>query len=104
MLIVNTDYVSGKTLETLELVKGSTIQSKHIGRDIGASLKTIIGGELKGYTEMMEDARRIATSRMVKEAERLGADAVVNVRYATSAIMQGAAEVIVYGTAVKFIN
>ena len=104
MLIVNTDYVSGKTLETLELVKGSTIQSKHIGRDIGASLKTIVGGELKGYTEMMEDARRIATSRMVKEAERLGADAVVNVRYATSAIMQGAAEVIVYGTAVKFIN
>ena len=87
----------------LGLVKGSTIQSKHIGKDIGASFKTIIGGELKGYTEMMEEARTIATDRMVKEAQALGADAIVNVRFATSAIMQGAAEVIAYGTAVKFI-
>ena len=104
MKLYNTDYVEGTKLEMLELVKGSTIQSKHIGKDIGASFKTIIGGELKGYTEMMEDARRIATERMIAEAEKLGADAVVNVRYATSAIMQGAAEVIVYGTAVKFVG
>ena len=103
MLIVTTDYIEGKTLQMLGLVKGSTIQSKHIGKDIGAGLKTIIGGELKAYTEMMEEARRIATDRMLDEARHYGADAVVNVRYATSAIMQGAAEVIVYGTAVKFI-
>ena len=104
MKLYNTDYIEGTKLEMLELVKGSTIQSKHIGKDLGASFKTIIGGELKGYTEMMEDARRIATDRMIAEAEKLGADAVVNIRYATSAIMQGAAEVIVYGTAVKFVG
>lgn len=104
MIIVNTDYVSGVNVRTLGLVKGSTIQSKHLGKDIGAGLKTLIGGELKGYTEMMEEAREIATQRMIADAERLGADGVVNVRFATSAIMQGAAEVIVYGTAVKFEN
>lgn len=102
MLLVTTDYIEGKKFEMIGLVKGSTIQSKHIGKDIGASFKTIIGGELKAYTQMMEEARGIATQRMTDEAEKLGADAVVNVRYATSAIMQGAAEVIVYGTAVKF--
>ncbi|MBP5662446.1 MAG: YbjQ family protein [Clostridia bacterium] len=103
MFIVNTDYIEGKKFEMLGLVKGSTIQSKHIGKDIGASFKTIIGGELKGYTEMMEEARTIATKRMTEEAQALGADAIVNVRFATSAIMQGAAEVIAYGTAVKYI-
>lgn len=101
MFIVTTEQIEGKKLEMLGLVKGSTIQSKHIGKDLGASLKTIVGGELKGYTQMMEEARAIATERMVKEAEALGADAIVGVRYATSAIMQGAAEVIVYGTAVR---
>ena len=102
MLLVNTETIPGKNLETLGLVKGSTIQSKHIGKDIAAGFKTIVGGELKGYTEMMEDARRVATERMIAEAQVLGADAIVCVRFATSAIMQGAAEVIAYGTAVKF--
>ncbi|MBC6720888.1 YbjQ family protein [Treponema sp. Marseille-Q4130] len=102
MILVNTDYVSGKDLETIGLVKGSTIQSKNIGKDILQGLKTIIGGELKGYTEMMNEARALATKRMVQEAEQMGADAVVNIRYSSAAIMQNAAEVIAYGTAVKF--
>lgn len=102
MILVNTDYISGKELETLGLVKGSTIQSKHIGKDIMQSFKTIVGGELKAYNEMMIEARALATKRMVEEAESLGADAVVNIRYASAAVMQGAAEVIAYGTAVKF--
>ena len=104
MILVNTDYISGRELETLSLVKGSTIQSKHIGKDIAESFKTLVGGELKSYNEMMDEARALATKRMVEEAESLGADAVVNIRYASSAVMQGAAEVIVYGTAVKFID
>lgn len=104
MILVNTDYITGKELETLSLVKGSTIQSKHLGKDIAQAFKMMVGGELKSYNEMMNDARALATKRMVAEAEALGADAVVNVRYASSAVMQGAAEVIVYGTAVKFIN
>ena len=102
MLIVNTDYIPGKELEMLGLVKGSTIQTKHIGRDITQGLKTIVGGELGAYTQMMNDARQLATDRMVEEAKFLGADAVVNIRYTTSAVMQGAAEVMAYGTAVKF--
>ena len=104
MILVNTDYISGKELEILTLVKGSTIQSKNIGKDIAQSFKTLVGGELKAYNEMMNEARALATKRMVVEAEELGADAVINIRYASSAVMQGAAEVIVYGTAVKFIN
>ena len=95
-------YISGKELEMLGLVKGSTIQSKNIGKDISQALKTLVGGELKEYNEMMNDARALATKRMVAEAEALGADAVVNIRYASSAVMQGAAEVIAYGTAVRF--
>ena len=86
----------------LGLVKGSTIQSKNIGRDITQSFKTIVGGELGAYTEMMNDARALATKRMIAEAEGLGADAVVNVRYASATVMQGAAEVMAYGTAVRF--
>lgn len=104
MILVNTDYISGKELEMLGMVKGSTIQSKNIGRDITQSFKTIVGGELKSYTEMMNEARALATKRMVSEAEALGADAVINIRYASSAVMQGAAEVMAYGTAVKFTN
>ena len=104
MILVNTDFISGKELETLSLVKGSTIQSKHIGKDIAQSFKTLVGGELKSYNEMMNEARALATKRMIAEAEELGADAVINIRYASSAVMQGAAEIIVYGTAVKFIN
>ena len=103
MKTYTTDYVSGKQLQTLGLVEGSTVQSKHIGRDIAASFKTIVGGELKGYTEMMNDARRKATERMIAQAEALGADAIVCVRYASSAVMDGAAEIVAYGTAVKFV-
>ncbi|MCI8895493.1 MAG: YbjQ family protein [Lachnospiraceae bacterium] len=103
MILVNTDYITGKDLEMLGLVKGSTIQCKHIGKDIGAGFKNLIGGEMTAYTEMMDASRKIATDRMIAEAESMGADAVVNVRFATSAIVQGAAEVIAYGTAVKFV-
>ncbi len=102
MILVNTDYISGKELEMLGMVKGSTIQSKNVGKDITQSFKTLVGGELKGYTEMMNEARALATKRMVEEAERLGADAVVNIRYASASVMAGAAEVMAYGTAVKF--
>ena len=102
MILVNTEYITGKELEMLGIVKGSTIQSKNVGKDISQGLKTLIGGELKAYNEMMNDARAIATKRMIEEATNLGADAVVNIRYASSAIMQGVAEVIVYGTAVTF--
>ncbi|MDE5581429.1 MAG: YbjQ family protein [Treponemataceae bacterium] len=101
MILVNTDYITGKKLEMLGLVKGSTIQSKNVVRDITQGLKTLVGGELKAYNEMMNDARELATKRMIAEAESLGADAIVNIRYASSSVMQGAAEVIVYGTAVK---
>jgi uncharacterized protein YbjQ (UPF0145 family) len=104
MIIVNTDFISGRQLETLELVQGSMIQSKHVGKDIMAGLKTLVGGELKAYSEMINEARAIATKRMVERAESLGADGVINVRYATSAVMQGAAEVLVYGTAVKYVG
>ncbi len=102
MILVNTDYISGKELEMLGLVKGSTIQSKNIGRDISQSFKTLVGGELKAYAEMMNEARDLATRRMVEEAEKVGADAIVNVRYCSASVMQGAAEVMAYGTAVKF--
>ncbi len=102
MILVNTDYISGKEFEMLGLVNGSPIQSKNLGRDLTQGLKTIVGGELKAYNEMMNDARALATKRMVAEAEELGADAIVNIRYSSSAIMQAAAEVIAYGTAVKF--
>ena len=104
MILVNTDYISGKELEMLGLVKGSTIHSKHLGKDITSAFKGLVGGELVSYTEMMNEARAIATKRMVEEATALGADAIVNIRYASSAVMQGAAEVIAYGTAVKIIN
>ena len=103
MFLVKTEHIEGKRLEMLGLVKGSTIRSKHIGKDIGAGLKSLVGGELKAYTQMMEEARTIATDRMVAEAQALGADAVVNVRFATAAVTQGAAEVIAYGTAVRYL-
>lgn len=103
MFIVNTDYITGKEFEMLGMVKGSTIQTKNVGRDITQGFKTLVGGELTAYNEMMNEARALATKRMVQEAEALGADAIVNVRYASSAIMQGAAEVIAYGTAVKYL-
>lgn len=104
MILVNTDYITGKELELLGLVKGSTIQSKHLGKDIAQGFKTLVGGELKAYTEMMNDARELAVRRMEEEARALGADAVVNIRFASSAVMQGAAEVIAYGTAARFVS
>jgi len=103
MIIVTTDNINGKEFEMLGLVKGSTIQTVNAFRDIGAGFKTLVGGELKKYNEMMDKARDLATSRMVDEARSLGADAIVGVRYSSSSIMQSAAEVMAYGTAVKFI-
>ena len=102
MILTTTEHISGRELETLGLVRGSTIQSKNIGKDITQSFKTLVGGELKAYTEMMNEARALATKRMVEEAEQMGADAVVCMRYASASVMRGAAEVIAYDTAVKF--
>ncbi|MBR2827625.1 MAG: heavy metal-binding domain-containing protein [Bacilli bacterium] len=102
MLLVSTENVFGKEIsESLGIVKGEIVQSKNFGRDFMAGMKTLVGGEIKGYTEMIKEAREIATKRMIEDAEKLGADAVVGVRYGSSAVMQGAAEMIVYGTAVK---
>ena len=102
MLLLNIDYVPGRDIaEALGIVKGTTVQSKNFGRDFMAGMKTLVGGEIVGYTEMLTEARQIATKRMVDEAENLGADAVINVRYSSSSIMQGAAEVVAYGTAVR---
>ena len=104
MKLLTIDYVPGKEIEALGLVRGTTVQTKNVGKDFMAGMKTLVGGELTGYTEMLIEARRIATKRMVDEAEALGADAVVGVMYGSSAIMQGAAEVIAYGTAVRIIE
>jgi uncharacterized protein YbjQ (UPF0145 family) len=101
MILVNTDLITGKELETLGLVRGSIVQSRHLGKDLLQALKSLIGGELSAYSEMMNEARALATKRMTEDAQKLGADAVVNIRYASSAIMKNAAEVIAYGTAVK---
>jgi uncharacterized protein YbjQ (UPF0145 family) len=101
MIIVNIDYIPGKKIEILGMARGSIIQSKNLGKDIMSGFKTLVGGELTQYSEMMNEARAKATKRMVDDAESQGADAVINVRYASSAVMQGAAEVMAYGTAVK---
>ena len=101
MLLLNIDYVPGKEVEPLGLAKGTVVQSKNVGKDFMAGMKTLVGGEITGYTEMLVEARQIATKRMVDEAAAMGADAVINVRFGSSAVMQGAAEVIAYGTAVK---
>ena len=103
MILVTTEKVEGHEIkESLGVVKGEIVQSKNLGRDFMAGMKTLVGGEIKGYTEMIREARQIATKRMIDEARELDADAVVGVRYGSSAVMQGAAEIIVYGTAVKF--
>lgn len=102
MLLVNIDYLPGKELEVLGMVKGAVVYSRNLGKDFMAGMKTLVGGEIEGYTEMLNTARQIAVKRMVDEAEALGADAVINMRYGSSSVMQGAAEVIAYGTAVKF--
>ena len=102
MLLLNIDHIPGREIEALGIVKGSVVHSKHFGKDFMAGMKTLVGGEIESYTEMLDQARQIATKRMVDEATAMGADAVVNMRYGSSSVMQGAAEVIAYGTAVKF--
>lgn len=101
MLLLNIDHIPGQEIEALGIVKGSIVQTKHFGKDFMAGMKTLVGGELKSYTEMLNESRQIAVKRMVDEALKLGADAIINIRYATSSMMQGASEVIAYGTAVK---
>ena len=102
MLLVSIHQIPGREFEVLGMVKGCVVQSKNFGKDFMAGMKTLVGGEIKGYTEMLIEARQIATKRMVDEANALGADAVVGVTYGSSAVMQGAAEVIAYGTAVRY--
>lgn len=101
MKLLNIDYIPGSEIEALGIVKGTVVQSKNFGKDFMAGMKTLVGGEIAGYTEMLNEARQIAIKRMVDEAQKLGADAIINIRFSSSAIMQGAAEVIAYGTAVK---
>lgn len=101
MIIVTANEIIGKEIKEVKgLVQGSTVQSKHVGRDIGASLKTLVGGEIKGYSDLMKESREQALARMVKEAEKLGANAIIAMRYQTAQIMDSAAEVVAYGTAV----
>ncbi len=102
MILTTIDHLGDQQFEVLGLVRGATIQSKHIGKDITAGFKTLVGGEIKGYTEMMNESRAIATRRMVEEATALGADAVIGLLYGSSTVMAGAAEILAYGTAVKF--
>ena len=104
MMLVSIDTIPGRQYEALGIVKGTIVQTKNLGRDFMAAMKTLVGGEIVGYTEMLNEARQIATDRMVKEAEALGADAVIGIRYASSEVMQGAAEVFAYGTAVRFLS
>jgi uncharacterized protein YbjQ (UPF0145 family) len=101
MIVTNLEHIPGKTIKThFGLVQGNTIRAKHVGRDLMAGLKNIFGGELKGYTELLSESRQEATDRMIAQAQSLGANAVLNVRYSTSSITQGAAELYAYGTAV----
>ena len=103
MKILTIETIPGQSYEPLDIVKGTVVYSKNFGRDFMAGMKGLVGGEIVGYTEMLNEARQIATKRMVDEAEALGADAIVGARYASSSVMQGAAEVVAYGTAVKFL-
>lgn len=103
MLIVTTDTIPGKEYTVLGLVRGSTVQSRNFGHDLMAGFRTLVGGEITDYADMLAEARQIATGRMAKDAEAMGADAIVAMRYASSSVMQGAAECIAYGTAVKFV-
>ena len=102
MLLLNIDYIPGQEIEALGIVRGTVVQSKSFGKDFMAGMKTLVGGEIEAYTEMLDQARKIATKRMVDEAEALGADAIVNIRYTSASVMQSAAEVTAYGTAVRY--
>ncbi len=104
MIVVNIDHIPGKEFQVLGMVQGAMVQTVHAGKDIFNSFKTLVGGELTSYTEMMNTSRATATSRMIDNAIAIGADAVINVRYTSSQVMQGASEVLAYGTAVKFTN
>ncbi len=102
IILTNTETVPGRTIvEFYGLVSGNTVRAKHIGRDFMAGLKNIVGGELKGYTELLQESRSEATDRLVEQAQSMGANAVVNLRFATSSVAQGAAELFAYGTAVR---
>ena len=101
MKILTIETIPNRNYEALDIVKGTVVYSKNFGRDFMAGMKTLVGGEIVGYTEMLTEARQIATKRVVDEANALGADAILNIRFGSSAVMQGAAEVIAYGTAVK---
>ena len=102
MKLISIDNYPGKEYEVLGLVKGTVVQTKNVGRDFMAGMKTLVGGEIAGYTEMLSEARQIATKRMVDEAESLGADAIIGIKFRSSMVMQGAAEILAYGTAIKF--
>lgn len=104
MKLLSIEYVPGQEIEALGLVKGTIVQTKNVSRDIMAGMKTLVGGEIAGYTQMLNEARQIATKRMVDEAKELGADAIVGITYGSSQVMAGAAEVVAYGTAVKYKN
>lgn len=104
MRLLSIEYVPGKEIEALGMVKGTVVQTKNIGRDFMAGMKTLVGGEIVGYTEMLNEARQIAVKRMVDEAKALDADAVIGITYGSSQVMSGAAEVIAYGTAVKILE
>ena len=104
MKLLSIEYVPGKEIEALGMVKGTIVQTKNVGKDFMAGMKTLVGGEIVGYTQMLEEARQIAVKRMVDEAKALGADAIIGVRYGSSQLMAGAAEVIAYGTAVRILN
>lgn len=101
MKLLNIDHIPGAEIEALGMVRGTVVFSKNFGRDLMASFKTLVGGEIRSYTEMLNEARAIATKRMVDEAQMLGADAIINIRYGSASVMQGAAEIVAYGTAVK---
>ena len=102
MILVNTSFITGRDLEVITLVRGAVVQAKHIGKDILAGFRNIAGGEIIEYTEMMNEAREIATTRMIQDAQKYGADAIINVKFTTAEIWEGTGEVLAYGTAVKF--
>ena len=104
MLLLSIEYIPGREIQALGVAKGSVVQSKHFGKDFMAGMKTLVGGEIESYTQMLIEARQIATKRLVDEAEAMGADAVIGLRYTSSSVMQGAAEVTAYGTAVKLLE
>ena len=104
MKLLSIEYIPGAEIEALGMVKGAIVQTKNVGKDFMAGMKTLVGGEIVGYTQMLEEARQIAVKLMVDEAKALGADAIIGVRYGSSQLMAGAAEVIAYGTAVRILN